>query len=236
MFTLSVDYSAHSLGPEHFTTEFRPVPASECLPDWFKDMESKDGFRTAKHCRGVYDMMTFGYMILWPFDVTITKDENGKAFLKRTRDNDRGSFHPHPHEQMGPYPDANLGMQKFGIEKVTLPYKIKSSKSTSVYMIQPPYRPDLKIDVMPGVIDTDKFYSPLNVLFTVKNTEFTRDIKIAAGTPLALLMPFVRSEWEIEYNPLDVRFDQITQENIDNVDKYYQKKLWTRKVFKRKAN
>jgi hypothetical protein len=101
-------------------------------------------------------------------------------------------------------------------------------------MIQPPYRPDLKTEVMPGIIDTDKFYSPLNVLFTIKNTDTTRDIKISAGTPLAQIVPFVRSEWEIEYNSIDLKLDQITQENISNLDKYYQKKLWTRKVFKRK--
>ena len=235
MFTLSIDYYAHDLGPDHYLSEFKPVPASECLPDWFKDMEHKEGFRTAKHCRGVYDIMTSGFMVLWPFDAVVTKDEHGKVFVKRARDNERPMFHPHPHMQMGPYPDANLGSQKFGVDKVTLPYKIRSSKKTSVVMLQPPYRPDLKVEVMPGIIDTDKFYSPLNVLFTIKSSDSNREIKIPAGTPLALLMPIVRSEWGIEYNPLDVKLDQITQENIDNVDKHYQKKLWTRKVFKRKA-
>lgn len=234
-FTFSVDYVDYELGEEHYLTEFKPVPASEFLPDWFKHLEHKDSYRTAKHCRGVYDMMTSGYMVLWPFDVTLTKDENGKVFAKRTRDNERMMFHPHPAEQMGPYPDVNLGMQKFGVDKVSLPYKIRSSKNTSVYMLQPPYKPELKVEVMPGIIDTDKFYSPLNVLFTIKNTNFTKDMKIAAGTPLALLVPFVRSEWQIEYNPLDLKQDQITQGNVNNIDRYYQKKLWTRKVFKRKA-
>jgi hypothetical protein len=233
MFTFSIDYSAYDLGSEHFATEFRPVPASECLPEWFKDINNVS-IKTSKSCRGLYDVMTSGFMVVWPFDVTITRDENGKLFVKRTRDDERFSFHPHPHVQLGAYPDANLSLQKHGVEKVELPYKIRSSKNTSVMMIQPPYRPDLKTEVMPGVIDTDKFYSPLNVLFTIKNTDTTRDIKISAGTPLAQIIPFVRSEWQVEYNPLDLKLDQITQENINNLDKYYQKKLWTRKVFKRK--
>lgn len=233
MFTFSVDYSAYGLGAEHFVTEFRPVPASECLPEWFKDLTNVS-IKTSKSCRGLYDVMTSGFMVVWPFDVTITRDENGKLFVKRTRDDERFSFHPHPHVQLGAYPDANLSLQKHGVEKVELPYKIRSSKNTSVMMIQPPYRPDLKTEVMPGIIDTDKFYSPLNVLFTIKNTDTTRDIKISAGTPLAQIVPFVRSEWSIEYNSIDLKLDQITQENISNLDKYYQKKLWTRKVFKRK--
>ena len=233
MFTFSVDYSAYALGSEHFATEFKPVPASECLPEWFKDLNNST-IKTAKSCRGLYDVMTSGFMVVWPFDVTITRDENGKLFVKRTRDDERFSFQPHPHVQLGAYPDANLSLQRDGVEKVELPYKIRSSKNTSVMMIQPPYRPDLKTEVMPGVIDTDKFYSPLNVLFTIKNTDTTRDIKISAGTPLAQIVPFVRSEWEIEYNSIDLKLDQITQENINNIDKHYQKKLWTRKVFKRK--
>ena len=102
-------------------------------------------------------------------------------------------------------------------------------------MIQPPYRPDLKTEVMPGIIDTDKFYTPLNVLFTIKPFEYTREVKIAAGTPLAQIIPFVRSAWEIGYNKIDSKLDQITQENIQSIDRYYQKKLWTRKLFKRKV-
>jgi hypothetical protein len=235
MFTFTVDYEAISLGPEHVVSQFRPVPASECLPDWFKDIEPQK-FKTAKSCRGIYDVMTAGYMVLWPFDATISKDDTGKVFVSRTRDDERHMFNPHPHNQMGPYPDAKLPMQKFGVDKVTLPYKIKSSKGTSLIMMQPPYRPELKIEVMPGIIDTDTFYSPLNVLFMVKNTDFTKDIKIAAGTPLALLMPYVRSEWEIEYNPIDQKLNTITQDNIHNLDGYYKKKLWTRKVFKRKVD
>lgn len=233
-FTFSVDYDEYNLDT-HFANLYRPVPASECLPDWFKDLEHTDGFRTAKHCRGVYDAMTSGYMTFWPFDVLITRDENGKLFVKRARDNARPMFHPHPHEQLGPYPDANLGMQRFGVDKVALPYKVRSSKGTSMLMMQPPYRPELKVEVMQGITDTDKFYSPLNVLFTIKPTDTTKDIKISAGTPLALLMPFVRGDWEIEYNPLDTARNQTEQANVDNLDKYYQKMLWTRKVFKRKA-
>jgi hypothetical protein len=210
------------------------------LPTWFKELHNLDvppDFLTAQGCRGLYDMMTAGYMVVWPFDVTISKDENNKVFVKQVArgDMNREKFNPHPHLQLGHYQDANLSSQKFGVEKVNLPYKMRTSKGTSLMMIQPPYRPELKTEVMPGIIDTDKFYSPLNVLFTVKPIEFTKDIKISAGTPLAQLMPYVRSEWEIEYNQIDVRLDQITQENIDNIDRHYQKKLWTKKVFKRRG-
>jgi hypothetical protein len=241
MFTLSIDFNQLSLGKDHHLVEYKPAPAAEHLPEWFKKLNTLDtpsGFSTAQSCRGVYDVMTSGYLVFWPMDVTISKDENNKLFIKQAgrNENDRGMFHPHPQMQLGHYPDAHLSAQKFGVEKVSLPYKMKTSKKTSLMMIQPPYRPELKTEVMPGVIDTDKFYSPLNVLFTIKPLDFTKDIKISAGTPLAQLVPFVRSEWQIKYNKLDEKLDQTTQENIAYIDKHYQKKLWTRKVFKREGN
>lgn len=234
-FVINIDSYVHELGPEHHINEYRPTPAEEHLPEWFKGL-TNDTIKTAKTCRGLYDIMTSGYMIVWPFDVTITKDENNKLFVKRTRDDNReGLFNPHPQVQLGMYPDAAVSMQKFGVEKVGLPYKVKTSKNTSLMMIQPPYRPDLKTEVMPGIIDTDKFYTPLNVLFTIKPFEYIKDVKISAGTPLAQIIPYVRSGWEIEYDKVDAKLDQITQENVQSIDRYYQKKLWTRKLFKRKA-
>jgi hypothetical protein len=234
-FTIHIDSNGYLLGKEHHLTEYRPTPAEESLPEWFKTL-TNDSQVTAKTCRGVYDVLTSGYIVFWPFDVTLAKDEQGKAFIKLTRDNERRDiFHPHPMFQLGQYPSANLSAQKFGVEKVQLPYRIKTTKNTSVMMIQPPYRPELKTEVMPGIIDTDKFYTPLNVLFTIKEWPGDREIKIAAGTPLAQLVPFVRTEWGVEYDPIDEPLAQVTQENIGFIDRYYQKKLWTRKVFKRKV-
>jgi hypothetical protein len=68
----------------------------------------------------------------------------------------------------------------------------------------------------------------------MKQYEGNREIKIAAGTPLAQIIPFVRSEWEIEYHSTDSNLLQVTDDNTFHLDKHYQKKLWTRKVFKRK--
>ena len=235
MHTLSIDYNALELGDEHHLSVYKPSPSSEHLPDWFKGLNKLDlDIRSAQSCRGLYDVMTAGFMVVWPLDVVIKKDENGKIYVSSAVTENRDWFHPHPAEQLGLYPDAKISFQKFGVDKVNLPYRIKTDIKTSLWMVQPTYRPDLKTEVMPGIIDTDKFYSPLNVLFTVKPYEGTKEIKIAAGTPLAQIIPFTRSEWQIDYNTIDHKLEQITQDNVTYIDKYYQKNFWTRKVFKRK--
>lgn len=221
---------------EHFLTLYRPQPASDNLPDWFKKLDNQtNGMRTAKTCRGLYDMMTMGYMIVWTFDVLITKDEHGKLFIRKARDGGVQDFHPHPHAQLGLYPDANLHQQQQGVQKVCLPYRVVTPKNTSLLMIQPPYRPELKTEVMPGVIDSDRFYSPLNVLFVMKDIPVGKEVKISAGTPLAQIIPFARSEWSLKFKKIDTKKIKLVEENMANLDRYYQKFLWTRKLFKKEA-
>lgn len=219
---------------DHFLTLYRPVPATDTLPDWFKKLDNQvNGFRTAKSCRGLFDVMTMGYTIVWTFDVLINKDEHGKLFIKKARDGGGQDFSAHPHLQMGMYPDAHLHQQQKGVEKVNLPYRVVTPRGTSVMLVQPPYRPDLKTEIMPGVIDSDKFYSPLNVLFTIKDIPVGKEIRISAGTPLAQLVPFVRTEWKLRFKKVDQKKFRVMQSNMDNLDKYYQKFLWTRKIFKK---
>lgn len=234
-YTLNVDYHKDDKHEDHFLNLYRPTPAEEHIPDWYKKLENDTMSRTAKSCRGVYDMMTMGYIAVWNCDVVIRKDENGKLFVARIRDGSTDIFSPHPHGQLGMYPDHLLSQQRVGVSKLLLPYKINTPKGTSIMMIQPSYRPDLKTEIMPGIIDTDKFYSPFNILFTIKEMDTNREIKISAGTPLAQIIPFQRTEWDIDYRQINDKLDRMTDENMLNIDKYYQKKLWTRKVFKRKG-
>jgi hypothetical protein len=228
---LNIDYD-QSDSKDDFLTIYKPTSSANFVPEWFRTLESDPVMKTAKSCRGVYDAMTAGYMVVWNTDVVISKDENGKMFMLRTRDGSNANFHPHPGMQLGTYPSALLSMQREGVQKIDTQYRIKTSKGTSILMQQPSYRPDLKTEVMPGIIDTDKFYSPLNVLFMIKEFNSNRSIKINAGTPLAQIIPFQRTEWNIEYNNIDRPLLETQERNIDSLDKYYQKFQWTKKIFK----
>lgn len=228
---ISIHYDAPD-DPLHTSNLFKPYPASENIPTWFDrlSIESHNAI-TAKRCRGVADAITSGYLINWPFDATIFKNNEGKLEIIRTRPGDREHFHPHPAIQLEGYPDFNLHSQAYGIEKVTTPYRIVTPPGTSILVQQPFYRPELKVEVMPGVIDTDSFYGEFNILFMIKEYSGDRKIKIKAGTPLAQIIPFVRGEWQIEYNKMDA--DKLSTANSlsENVDAFYTKHIWSKKVY-----
>lgn len=243
MLDFEIHYDAYDGDPVHPHNMFRPVPAVNQLPEWFKRLdavqydENNNKVVTGKSCRGIWDILSSGYMLLWPFDVEIIKNEHGKMdiYKTRTRDN-KQDFHPHPHVQLDGYPDFTLQSQQDGIQKITTPYKIRTPEGTSLMMLQPQYRPDLKIDVMTGIIDTDKYYGQMNVLFTIKETNSKRPIKIKSGTPLAQVIPFIRGEWTTKYNNVDEPARQANEQLANDINEFYKRFLWQRKVFKDERN
>lgn len=230
-----ITYNDYGLGDDHFITMYRPIPADEAIPDWYKNLENKIVDKNVKSCRGVYDVMTTGYIFLWNIDVIISKDENGKLFIRKARDLSQEDFHPHPIEQLGLYPDINISMQRDGVQKLITPYQIKTPKGTSIMMVQPMYRPDLKTEIVPGIMDTGEYYTGFNILFTIKDINVKKDIRISAGTPLAQVIPFQRTEWEIGYGPIKEDLKRKTDTNSANIDSVYAKQYWSRKLFKRKG-
>ena len=71
--------------------EYKPVPASKIIPDWYKNLESyisgekrPDGnastTATAKRCMPIFDAISGGYLILTHSDLWVSQkpDEEGK--------------------------------------------------------------------------------------------------------------------------------------------------------------
>lgn len=234
MLDFEVHYEASDSDDLHLHNMFKPVLAQTMLPEWFKKLESTDddGRLTGKSCRGIFDIMASGYMFVWPFDAEIYKDERGKLAIRNSRSLMTNDFSPHPHYQLSGYPDLNLQNQAVGVQKLLTPYRIKTPPGTSLLMMQPAYRPDLRTEVAPGIIDTDVYYGTMNVLFTLKETNAKRTIKIKAGTPLAQIIPFVRGEWQIKYDKINNKKAEANDLMAGNIEKFYQKHMWERKVFK----
>lgn len=242
MLEIKVEWEDYALGDEHYLDMFKPIPATEMIPDWFKRLssegspENKSHGLTAKTCRGLFDIMAGGYIVRWPFDVRIEKNNEGRLFCYKSRTGEISDFNPHPHFQMEGYPDLLLETQQDGVQKLKNPYRISTPPGTSILVKQPAYRPELRTEVMEGIIDSDKFYGPFNILFMIKKVNTDRKIIIKAGTPLAQIFPFIRGEWNMTYGEVDHDKKKIFEGLAMNVDKFYQRYHWDRKVFKDEAS
>lgn len=193
-----------------------PQPASNHIPNWYKNMESYIGgikkpdgksntTATIKRCMPVFDAITFGYIITSPADVYVSiqeyeakNSETGEVIeglpIKRVQHFEWSTFDLiqfHIIEQAPNHPIKN----SHDYAKWMNPWSIKTPKGYSTLFIQPMHR-DSVFTILPGVVDTDKFFAPVNFPFTINDPSF--EGLIPKGTPIAQVIPFKRESWKLE--------------------------------------
>ncbi len=174
-----------------------PEPASESVPDWYKNTQSYLGgakkpnglgktTATIKRCMPVFDAMTAGYILSTPADIYVSQIDGVAHF--EWSSHSLINFHPveqapeHPANNQNPYP------------KIMNPWGIKTPKGYSILLTEPMHR-KLPFNVLPGIIDTDTYCSPINVIFVMKDPKF--EGLIPKGTPFAQVIPFKRESWRM---------------------------------------
>lgn len=175
----------------------KPIPASELISDWYKQTQSyMSGEKvpngnggttsTIKRCMPVFDAMTAGYLLLLPADVYISIIDGKQVFQWPQFD----LIQFHPVEQAPNHPMGNgLPFPKF-----MNPWGVKTPDGYSILLIGPMHR-ELPFHVLPGIIDTDKYPAPVNVIFSMKDPNF--EGMIPKGTPFAQIIPFKRESWKM---------------------------------------
>jgi hypothetical protein len=197
--------------------EFEPPElASKNIPDWYKNMESYMGGTkklnghginqgTIKRCMPVFDAMTAGYLILLPADVNVsikeytpTDPKTGEVIpdlpTKMMHHFEWCSFNTvgfHPVEQAPDHPLHNGNPYP----KWMNPWSIRTPKGYSTLFVQPMHR-DAPFTIMPGVVDTDKYFAPVNLPMVINDPDF--EGLIPKGTPIAQVIPFKRDSWELQ--------------------------------------
>ena len=180
--------------------EYSPKPASQSIPDWYKEVSSYingekspsgDGNTTAtiKRCMPVFDAITGGYILYTPVDVWISQ-KDGQPWYEWP------SFGPisfHPVEQAPNHPDKNG--HEFSYPKWINPWAIKTEPGYSTLFVQPFHRESV-FTILPGVVDTDKYDAPVNFPFVLNDIKYKGIIP--AGTPMAQVIPFQRESWFME--------------------------------------
>lgn len=210
--------------------EYYPQPASKFLPEWYKNMESYMGGKkepigngqtsgTIKRCLPVFDAITAGYIITLPADVFISQ-KGGEPYYEWTN---FGLIEFHPVEQAPTYPNTN----GFIYPKFMNPWSIQTPKGYSSLFVQPFHR-DSVFTIMPGIVDTDIYYAPVNFPFILNDKNY--EGLIPAGTPIAQVIPIKRNKWQMNHNKLD--FDPIMRKMKTKMFDKYKTMFWAKKDYK----
>jgi hypothetical protein len=185
--------------------EYRPVPASRIIPDWYKNLESYIGGEkrpngdaqttaTAKRCMPIFDAITGGYIISTHVDLWISQRFNEKGKLQPFYEwANFGAIAFHPKNQLPEHPDGEG--HEMAYPKWTNAWAIKTPPGYSCLFISPLHR-ETPIIVLPGVVDTDTYSAPVNFPFVLRDPKM--DGLIPAGTPIMQVIPFKRDEWEMQ--------------------------------------
>jgi hypothetical protein len=185
---------------------YKPQPASTVVPDWYKGLDSYlidnkkipagDGTTTGtiKRCMPVFDAISAGYILFTPVDVYVTqrKDPNTKAGTAPWYEwPSLTALQFHPIEQAPNHPKK--GGHELSYPKWMNQWGVKTPPGYSSLFVQPFHR-DSVFTIFPGVVDTDKYFAPINFPFVLDDYSF--EGLIPAGTPMAQVIPFKRESWD----------------------------------------
>jgi hypothetical protein len=212
-----------------------PKPASRLIPDWYKNTNSytsgdkkPDGAgnttATIKKCMPVFDAMTAGYIIESPADIYVSIKDGGQWF--EWSDFNLISFHPVIQAPL--HPDKKLDYQ---YPKWNNPWSIKTPKNYSTLFVQPFHR-DSIFTILPGMVDTDQYSSPVNFPFVINDPTF--EGLIPAGTPIAQVIPFKKDDWNMHKgNQEDLIHQARAAKALQSkfFDRY-KSMFWTKKEYK----
>ena len=207
-------------------------PSVSKIPKWWKDGETviSSGTPGIKACVPFMEIMKSGYTINLPFDIFVSKNEDGTTNLKwnapkeagwptfiEERPPDLGATIPRP---AGHLPNGFVWSSQ---------WSWKTPKGYSVIVTHPFNRFDLPFTTVSGTIDSDKFQGNGNIPFFIK--EDFQGV-IPEGTPIAQIFPFKRDKWKSWVD--DSVLDSIYKNQISKLrepDGSYKKAFWVRKVY-----
>lgn len=176
-----------------------PQPAKNFIPEWYKKTESYINGKkqpsgegkteaTIKRCMPVFDAITAGYVITLPADVFVSI-KNDQQFFEWSH---YGLVDWHPIEQAPLHPNRN----EYPFPKWINHWSIKTPDGYSTLFVQPFHR-DSIFTILPGIVDTDTYFAPVNFPFTINDSKF--EGLIPKGTPIAQVIPFRRDNWKMSF-------------------------------------
>jgi len=214
--------------------EYSPTPASRVLPEWYKASPEyvggerliKDGTtpHTVKKCIPVFDAMTAGYVIRTYVDVQVTQ-RDGMPYFEWPH---FAAISFHPVEQAANHPARNGAP----FPKWTNPWAIRTPRGYSSLFVPPMHNPNGLFTILPGIVDTDAYQSPVNFPFVLNDVAW--EGLIPAGTAIAQVIPFRRDDWTMSLGDDKdrARIGAVTTRLRSLWWNSYKRQFWTRKQYR----
>ena len=180
--------------PEDLGVVAEPVPARTALPAWFRRLPGLDhGVQTAtcngltvKRCAPFLDALTTGWIVPMPATVRLEIADDGES-VTAGWEFDRELVSPHHAWQAAGNPWEPLPLMKFHN-----PWAIRTPPGWSCLVVSPLNRPSPIVQILSGVVDTDRYAAAVNFPFIAVGPDGVHVLE--KGTPLAQVIPFKRDE------------------------------------------
>lgn len=171
-----------------------PVPARNVLPTWFKrlpgldteELSASNNGLTVKRCVPFVDALSLGWIVPLAATVRLEIADEGKT-VSVGWEFDREMVSTHSAHQAAGNPFEPRPMMKFHN-----PWTIRTPSGWSCLFVPPLNRPDGVIEVMSGVVDSDRYVSPINFPFVAIAEDGVHTLP--KGTPLVQVVPFAREQ------------------------------------------
>lgn len=228
-------------------SDSRPEPIGKTIPDWYRqaDRYAKDPttgdylempelggkIPTWKACPAVYDVMGSGYTYKTPCDIEFFEDSAGNI---QARVLDPG----HP----------NFLVDREPLNQFVVPrgyhakhfawwadWAVELTEGYSALYVHPINRFELPFITTSGIVDNDKDHLPGAMPFF-----FRKGITgiLPSGTPYAQILPFIRENWESEYDVSLTAEEMEAKKKATNAKYHkpdggvYLREVWERRIYR----
>lgn len=220
--------------------DFWPKPASKNIPQWYKETPSyfneskypdlhlnpdQGSHATIKKCLPLFDSFSAGYHLFLHADI-IVKWLGDHHYFSWRSGNPIGFQGASQNKK---YP--NQENRKSDYPKFMNSWSIQTPRGYSSLFITPMHH-DLPFKIFEGIVDTDFYFSPVELPFIFKETEWEGVIE--AGTPIAQVIPFQRESWTssiVDFQKSKKRIDMSTQRITSSFINAYRKTFWNKKIY-----
>jgi hypothetical protein len=191
-----------------FLKMYPPVPCIENLPEWLSRLpvvrhdpiaRAIEGIDSnVRRCPGVVDYVRLGYLFFMPYDLILRQESDGswRWNMQHGGNTSLDEWAPTNHdprqvEGMEFDPETHFP----SIVKLRFPCFINTPPGVSTAILDSFFHRNRDFEVIPGVFESDIVGDNLRIFIRMRRTD--EPVYIAAGTPLAQMLPFRREPAEL---------------------------------------